>query len=161
MTKWFVRALAVAMLAAIGIAAPAVARSSAAQGGGCSQLPANAFVIGDVSAVPGAAVEFWGAQWVQTNGTSGGSAPHAFKGYADTVTAVGSAGFWSANPGNSSVPPASVPSQIEVIVTSTVAKSGPVISGDVVGVAIVNTDPGYAGDPGHAGTGTVASVTFC
>jgi hypothetical protein len=77
------------------------------------------------------------------------------------VTAVGSAGFWSAKPGNSSVPPASVPSQIEVIVTSTVAKSGPVISGDVVGVAIVNTDPGYAGNPGHAGTGTVASVTFC
>jgi hypothetical protein len=44
-----------------------------------------------------------------------------------------------------------------VIVTSSAAKSGPVISGDTAHIVIVRTDPGYAPDPGHAGTGTVVS----
>jgi hypothetical protein len=33
-----------------------------------------------------------------------------------------------------------------------------VVSGDVVGVLLVDTNSGYAPDPGHAGTGTVAQV---
>jgi predicted RecA/RadA family phage recombinase len=48
-----------------------------------------------------------------------------------------------------------------VIVTSAVTQSGSVISGDVVAVATVTPNPGYEGDPGHAGTGTVLSVTPC
>ena len=35
---------------------------------------------------------------------------------------------------------------------------GPVVAVDVVGVLLVNTNSGYAPDPGHAGTGTVAQV---
>jgi hypothetical protein len=44
-----------------------------------------------------------------------------------------------------------------VIVTSSAAKSGSVVSGDTAHIVIVKTDPGYAPDPGHPGTGTVVS----
>jgi hypothetical protein len=33
-----------------------------------------------------------------------------------------------------------------------------VISGNAPGVALVQTDPGYAPDPGHPGTGTVVAI---
>jgi hypothetical protein len=48
-----------------------------------------------------------------------------------------------------------------VIVTSSVSKSGSAISGNTVGLAIIQTNPGYANDPGHAGTGTVVAVIPC
>jgi hypothetical protein len=44
-----------------------------------------------------------------------------------------------------------------VIVTSSAAKSGSAISGNTAHIVIVKTNPGYAPDPGHAGTGTVVS----
>lgn len=47
---------------------------------------------------------------------------------------------------------------IAIIVSSTVTKNGPVIGGDTQHVVIVKTDPGYEGNPGHAGTGTIAAV---
>ena len=58
-------------------------------------------------------------------------------------------------PGNSSNPPAGLGLNptITVLVTDSVSKSGPVIFGDVIADAEVLTDPGYAPDPGHAGTG--------
>jgi hypothetical protein len=62
------------------------------------------------------------------------------------------------HPGNSSGPPSSVPSYIAVIVASHAAQSGSKISGNVAEVVIVKTNPGYASDPGHAGTGTVVGV---
>jgi hypothetical protein len=37
-------------------------------------------------------------------------------------------------------------------------KSGPLITGDVVGAVLVTPDPGYAPDPGHPGTGTIERV---
>jgi hypothetical protein len=40
-----------------------------------------------------------------------------------------------------------------VIVSSQISKTGPVISGDATAVALVQVEPGYAGDPGHPGTG--------
>jgi hypothetical protein len=36
-----------------------------------------------------------------------------------------------------------------------------VISGDTTEVALVQVDPGYAGDPGHPGTGTVVEIIPC
>jgi hypothetical protein len=42
-----------------------------------------------------------------------------------------------------------------VIVTSSAAMSGSAISGSTPHIVIIRTDPGYAPDPGHAGTGTV------
>ena len=62
------------------------------------------------------------------------------------------------DPGNSSGPPSSVPAYITVLVSSSITKSGPVISGNIPKMVIVKTDPGYAANPGHAGTGIVVAI---
>ena len=114
-------------------------------------------MIGDQNAALGAHVTFWGAQWWKDNALSGGGAPASFKGFADSATATcGEA--WTTLPGNSSAPPASVGDLVSVVVSSQITKSGPVISGDTLEVVLVRADPGYQGDPGHAGSGTVVSV---
>jgi hypothetical protein len=55
-------------------------------------------------------------------------------------------------------PPATAAGDITVIVAGSVGKSGPVISGNVVRLATVHVEPGYAGNPGHEGEGTVTSI---
>src|SRR5262249_16389667 len=65
---------------------------------------------------------------------------------------------WQSDPGNSSGPPESVPADITLIVSSSITKSGPIISGDVPEMVIIHTDPGYSPNPGHEGTGTVTAV---
>jgi hypothetical protein len=132
-------------------AALMLAASAAAEG---------SFVIGDGNATVGESVTFWGAQWWQLNSLSGGAAPASFKGFADNAGAPPACGeTWSTAPGNSSDPPEGpLPELIDVIVASHIAKSGPTISGDTKKVVLVLTEPGYAGDPGHAGTGTVVGV---
>jgi hypothetical protein len=45
-----------------------------------------------------------------------------------------------------------------VLVASTITKSGNRISGNTSSIVIVKTDPGYANNPGHEGTGTVVAV---
>jgi hypothetical protein len=121
---------------------------------------ATGFVIGDLDAVVGNHVTFWGAQWSRLNHLSGGPAPASFKGFANSPNPNPPAcgGTWQSAPGNSSGPPESVPSDITVIVSSLVTKSGPIISGDVPEMVIVHTDPGYEPNPGHEGTGTVTAV---
>jgi hypothetical protein len=47
-----------------------------------------------------------------------------------------------------------------VLVSTTVGKSGPTISGDVLSIVVVQTAGGYAPDPGHPGTGVVVAQ-FC
>jgi hypothetical protein len=47
-----------------------------------------------------------------------------------------------------------------VLVTSGTGKSGSVVSGNTVKIVVVQVDPGFAGNPGHAGTGTIVA-TFC
>jgi hypothetical protein len=42
-----------------------------------------------------------------------------------------------------------------VIVSSHITKSGPVISGNIVHIVLVRTNPGYGPNPGHLGTGTI------
>jgi hypothetical protein len=118
------------------------------------------FVIGDQNAAVGTQVTFWGAKWWKLNSLSGGPAPAAFKGFANTLaTPLACGSSWSTDPGNSSDPPAGpLPGLIDVIVSSAVNKSGRIISGDVHEVVLVRTDPGYAANPGHAGTGTVVGV---
>lgn len=118
------------------------------------------FVIGDDEANGiGADVNFWGAQWWKNNFMTGSVSKGvaAFKGYATSADDF-CGGTWTSLPGNSSVPPATIGSQIAIIVTSTVGKVGPAISGDIVKILLVNTDAGYGPNPGHAGTGVVASV---
>jgi hypothetical protein len=45
-----------------------------------------------------------------------------------------------------------------VIVSSQITKSGNTISGNIVKIVAVETDPDYAPDPGHEGSGTVTSI---
>ena len=121
------------------------------------------FVIGDQNSSVGNAVKFWGAQWSQQEAELFlGVPPKGFKGFANTpATAPHCTTQWSTDPGNSSGPPATVDSYVAVIVTSSVTQSGSTISGNTAKVAIVKTDPSYAGNPGHAGTGTVVAVLPC
>jgi hypothetical protein len=125
----------------------------------------GAFVIGDGSAVANQPVTFWGAQWWKDNSVSMGAAPPSFKGFADSPASPSPdqcPDQFTTLPGNSSDPPAGpLPSRMYAYVTDSVTKSGRTISGDVVGIAVIDTDPGYQADPGHPGTGTVESVTMC
>jgi Bacterial Ig-like domain (group 3) len=122
-------------------------------------LAQGSMIVGNLNAAPGTAVEFWGAQWAKDNSLSGGSASSAFKGFAETAP-QSCGGGWSSDPGNSSGPPASVPSYMGVIASSSVSKSGSAITGNVPGIIVVKTNGGYGPSPGHSGTGTVVA-TFC
>jgi photosystem II stability/assembly factor-like uncharacterized protein len=119
----------------------------------------GAFVIGDGNAAVGASVEFWGAQWSKLNSLSGGSAPASFKGFASTLSAEPPhCGIsWTTQPGDSSAPPATIPTYMGVLVASSVSKSGSEISGDAPSIVVVKVDPGYAPEPGSPGTGTVVA----
>lgn len=121
---------------------------------------AGNFVIGDGNASVGTAVTFWGAQWWKDNTLSGGAAPAAFKGFANSLESPPVCGApWSTDPGNSSDPPAGpLPETIEVVVSTHITKAGRTISGDTAEVVLVATNPGYEGNPGHPGTGTVLAV---
>lgn len=121
----------------------------------------GAFTVGNQSAgnAPvGQSATFWGAQWAKNNQLSGGSAPGSFKGFENSLAPPVCGTSWTSGPGNSSAPPSSVPTYTAVIVSSTITKSGSSISGNTVSVVIVKVDPGYAPDPGHAGTGTIVAV---
>jgi hypothetical protein len=119
----------------------------------------GSFVIGNQNAAVGSSVTFWGAQWAKSNPTSGGSAPRSFKGFAEDPTTPSCSVAWTTDPGNSTPPPnGPLPTYMAVIVTSSVGKDGSEISGNTVHIVVVKTNPGYAANPGHAGTGTVVAV---
>ena len=116
------------------------------------------FAIGDRSSTTGATVTFFGSQWEKANSLSGGAAPSAYKGFA---TAPGTpprcGGTFTADPGNSGAPPASVPSYMGTLVTSKVTKSGSNLTGTVVKIVVVQT-ASYDASPGKGGTGKVFTV---
>lgn len=119
-------------------------------------VPGGNFVIGDGNAAAGTLVTFWGAKWSKLNSLSGGAAPASFKGFENSPAVVTCGTNWTTEPGNSPRPPAGpLPSFIAVIVSSSIDKSGSTISGDTAHMVVVQTDSGYAPNPGHAGTGTV------
>jgi hypothetical protein len=117
-------------------------------------LDSGGFVIGDLEASVGTQVTFSGSQWDKVNDMSGGSAPSSFKGFADSISlnppAVG--GAWTGSTGNSAQPPGTVPAYMAVLVSSSVTKSGPTITGNIVKIVIVKTDSG------SAETGTVVAI---
>lgn len=129
----------------------------------------QAFVIGNGNASPGSEVTFWGAQWWQDNSldVAGApadvTAPASFKGFAAQLDPNAPlCGPFTTSTGNSSnPPPGPLPSQMYVLVANSVVQSGSTISGTVAGYALVSTDSGYDGDPGHPGTGTVLAYTDC
>jgi hypothetical protein len=123
-------------------------------------LRTGSFVVGDLSAAGN--VTFWSADWAAVNGLTGGAASSSFKGFAATLSAEPPAcGItWTTGPGNSSKPPATLPGYLAVLVASGVTKSGSAIAGNGPKIVIVKIAPGYAGNPGHPGTGSVVA-TLC
>jgi large repetitive protein len=121
------------------------------------------FVLGDQTfgAHP-PAVTFWGAQWTAQNILSGGAAPSAFIGFADTLLSKPPVcgARWTSSPGNSSPPVDSIPAYMGTVVSSSVTKGGTTIAGNITKIVVVVTAPGYASDPGHPGTGTIIA-TYC
>jgi hypothetical protein len=121
------------------------------------------FVLGDrtVAAAP-STVTFWGAQWATQNTLSGGGAPSAFEGFSDTPSSKPPVcgGTWTSSPGNSSSPFDSVPAYMGTAVSGSITKNGSTISGNITKIVVVVTAPGYASNPGHAGTGTIIA-TYC
>jgi PKD repeat protein len=118
----------------------------------------GSFVAGDGSSGVGSTVTFWGAQWAGLNVLTGGTAPAAFKGYAKSPVTPACGDTWKTDPGNSAPPPAGpLPAFMGVISTGSTVKNGAQISGTTPHIVVVQTNPGYAPDPGHAGTGVVVA----
>jgi hypothetical protein len=115
----------------------------------------GAFVISDLKDVNGPSVYWWGAQWWKQDPLSTGLAPAAFKGFEKSNLSPWCGQTWTTRPGNSPKPPRTVPGTMAVIVSSHIVKKGPVISGDVLHIVLVRTNPGYGPNPGHQGTGTI------
>ncbi len=156
--------------AAIAAVAAYAGSATASPPGVNGELGVNqAFVIGNGNASVGATVNFWGAQWWKNNSLQVAeapadlSAPSSFKGFAaslDPTTPL--CGPFATSTGNSSHPPAGpLPATMTVLEANSVVQSGSTITGTVVGYAVVSTDPGYDGDPGHPGTGTVLATFSC
>ncbi len=108
-----------------------------------------------------ATLNFWGSQWWTNNPMTGykGNGWPSFKGYATTADNF-CGGVWTSRVGNSPPPPATIGADVIVIVTSTVRKDGPVISGDIQQIIVVHQDGGYGPNPGHDGNGPRTS-TLC
>jgi parallel beta-helix repeat protein len=121
--------------------------------------PSANFVIGDLSAAR-SPVTFWDAQWGKLNSfLNGSTAPASFKGFAEQVSSTPArcGGTWTSDTGNSSGPPATIPAYMAVVVSSSITQTGSTIAGNISQIVIVQTNPGYAPNPGHAGTGTVVA----
>jgi hypothetical protein len=145
------------------VAAAAIVAGPAGADPAVPSLPSSgAFVIGDGNTTPGTPVTFWGAQWWKNNAVSKSDIPPSFKGFASAPSANPCDGPFTTEPGNSSNPPdGPLPSLMIALVTDTVTKSGSTISGTVIGLAVIATDPGYDDNPGHEGTGTVMTFIPC
>ena len=113
------------------------------------------FVVGDVSAglptpINGTTVNFWGAQLWKTNQFTGvNNAPASMKGYIDNVPNYACGAGWTSDPGNSSHPPATIPVNMVVVVSSAINKSGSTESGNITHLVVVSVNPGYGPAPGH------------
>lgn len=130
--------------------------------------PTPLFVIGDVEDHGiDDVVNFWGAQWWKNNLMSETTNPpnpsdpgfQSFKGFASSADNF-CGGVWSSQPGNSSDPPKTIPSDLAIIVTSKVNKSGNGISGNIKEIVIVHQDGNYMDNPGHPGGGPVTHI-YC
>jgi Bacterial Ig-like domain (group 3) len=135
-------------------------------------LASGTFDLGNVSVTNATAttpLTWWADTWSSLNSLSGGKAPSGFKGFAPnlfsgghptTQLTCGDTFTYNTTGGNSSSPPATVPAYMAVAVSSSIKKSGNVISGNVPKVVIVQTQPGYKPMPVNHGTGFVVA-TIC
>jgi hypothetical protein len=116
------------------------------------------FVIGDGSAT--GRVTFWSPQWAKKNVLSHGSASPSFKGFAMSPATPTCGSAWRTNSDLVVLPPAPLPDYTAVIVTSSVTKTGSIVSGPTTHLVVVRVDPGYTADPSLTYTGTVVA-TIC
>ena len=122
----------------------------------------------------GQRVNFWSSQWEQQVAAGDYQAHGSFKGYGTaggspiiicepTARTTGTPQLdqscWTSKPGNSN-PPATLGDFIQVIVTTSVNKSGSTIYGNITSTVVVQVDrtAPYAPDPGHPGYGTIVAV---
>jgi uncharacterized repeat protein (TIGR01451 family) len=125
-------------------------------------LATGSFAVGDLAAAPGATVTFWSSEWPLANPLSTTPTPTSFKGFVNGLSVeppVCGAPWTTRQGGNSVAPPKAgeIPAYMGVVVPTSVSKRGPVTSGDTAGIVVVQTNPGYAPNPGHPGTGTVVA----
>ena len=122
------------------------------------------FVVGDVSAgapTNGTVVNFWGSQLWKKNVFSGvNNSPAQMKGYIDNAPNYACGAQWTSDPGNSSSPPATIPENLVVVVSSAIYASGSTIYGSIKHLVVVHVAPGYGPAPGHDGYGTIIA-TLC
>ena len=121
------------------------------------------FVLGDLTVASGPPlVTFWGAHWSDLNLLGGGAVSPSFKGFADGASSKPPTcgGTWTSKPGNSSSPVETLPAYMGTVVASSASKTGSTFAGTISKIVVVVTAPGYASNPGHAGTGTIIA-TYC
>lgn len=119
----------------------------------------------------GTDVNFWGAQWSKQVTSGNFSGDNSFKGFAGTVNPIQQCqvnatsstlaqGCWPASPGNSSLPPNSLPGFIEVIVSTAIAKQSSATFGNIACGVILKVDasPAYGSDPSQPGFGVITAV---
>lgn len=118
------------------------------------------FVVGgQQNSAIGRTVTFWGAHWATLNLPNTTPMERRFKGLAESPASPACGDVWSADPGSSTPPPAGpLPEYMGIIVTGSVTQSGASVSGKVMHIVVVKTNPGYAPNPGHNGNGTVVAV---
>lgn len=132
----------------------------------------GAFALGDVSAAnslnTGSTVVWWSSVWSKLNILSGGPAPARyggpnsprFQGYMSVDHPLPACGVNFREPPDEA-PPTSVPQFMLVVVTNKITRTGTdTLTGKIIEIVIVKTDPGYNGNPNNPGTGTVIGV-FC
>jgi RHS repeat-associated protein/uncharacterized repeat protein (TIGR01451 family) len=119
-------------------------------------------------------VNFWGAQWAKQVTGGNYAANNSFKGFAQTATSMqlcipqagkGQNGLddrcwmWNSKPGQS-VPPATLPTYIEAIVSTAIATQGSEIFGNIAALVVLKVDPApaYGPDPGKPGFGAIVAV---
>lgn len=119
----------------------------------------------------GQQVNFWGAQWAsQVTGGQFDANP-SFKGWSGSLAPIQQCqvsasprtltnSCWEVKPGQSFPPNETLPTFIEVIVSTVIVKSGPQIFGNIACGAVVQVShtPPYGAVPGQPGFGTIAAV---
>jgi hypothetical protein len=126
---------------------------------------------------PPPTVTFWSPLWPKLNPLVNSPltlAPASFRGLASTtssppatsgrpITSSASpacGGSWTGTPSYQTAAPSTVPAYMGVLVSSHITLAGTKLTGDIVRIVIVKTNPGYSNAQGRSGTGTIVG-TLC
>jgi hypothetical protein len=114
------------------------------------------FVVGDLSASRSPTVTYWSSEWYLDSSLTGGRAPAAFKGFADSPSApTDCATDWQSRGGGSTDAAEVIPGYTAMLVTDKVVKRGWRLSGSTTAIVVVRVGDGYQSSPGHASTAEI------